>query len=81
MDPRQAFEWDETKRRSNLAKHGLDFEDALFALAGPRFEYASSKDGEDRIVAICALEGRLIAVVYTMRKLVPDHLGTCGKTL
>jgi len=23
------FEWDENKRRSNLAAHGIDFEDAI----------------------------------------------------
>ncbi|MCL6707078.1 BrnT family toxin [Pseudomonas sp. R2.Fl] len=61
-----SFEWNEAKRRSNIQKHGIDFEDAVFALAAPRFEYVSPR-GEDRTVAICMLEERLIAVIYTMR--------------
>jgi uncharacterized protein len=61
------FEWDETKRRSNFEKHGIDFEEAVIALAGQRLEYASPRYGEDRVVAVCLSEDRLIAVVYTMR--------------
>jgi len=30
------FEWDETKRRENLAKHGLDFADALYFTKGKK---------------------------------------------
>jgi uncharacterized protein len=29
------FTWTESKRRSNLAKHGLDFADAKKVFAGP----------------------------------------------
>jgi uncharacterized DUF497 family protein len=29
------FEWDESKRQSNLAKHHIDFQDALRILEGP----------------------------------------------
>ncbi len=29
------FEWDEAKRHTNLAKHGLDFLDADLVLEGP----------------------------------------------
>ena len=29
------FEWDETKRAANLAKHGIDFVDALEMFAAP----------------------------------------------
>ena len=61
------FEWDEAKRRTNIGKHGIDFEDAVLALAGQRIEYASPRDDEDRIVAVCLSEAKLIAVVYTMR--------------
>ncbi|MCM2471892.1 BrnT family toxin [Rhizobium sp. CG5] len=63
----QNFEWDEAKRRANILKHRIDFEDAVFALALPRIEYPSDRDGERRTVAICPDELRLIAVVYTMR--------------
>ena len=29
------YEWDEAKNRTNLAKHGLSFEDAEQVFAGP----------------------------------------------
>lgn len=62
-----AFEWNEAKRLANIEKHGLDFEDAVIALGGPRIEYASFRGDEERIVAVCFMDARLIAVVYTMR--------------
>jgi hypothetical protein len=31
------FEWDEAKRAANLAKHGIDFVDALEMFAAPMF--------------------------------------------
>lgn len=62
-----AFEWDESKRERNLAKHGIDFEDAVLALSTPRFEYPSPREDEDRTIAICRDSERLIAVIYTMR--------------
>jgi len=31
----QSFEWDEGKRAANLAKHGIDFEDARAIWLGP----------------------------------------------
>ncbi len=62
-----SFEWDETKRESNLAKHGIDFLLAASALKGPRLERLSERNGEVRTLAICPLTDRLIAIVYTMR--------------
>jgi hypothetical protein len=46
------FEWDVEKERTNLAKHGIDFEEACFAILDPhrleaiddRFDY-----GEERL--------------------------------
>ncbi len=64
------FEWDEPKRRQNLKKHGVDFEEAkqvfedshaLEALDG-RFAY-----GEERWLVIGASGSRLLAVVYVER--------------
>jgi uncharacterized DUF497 family protein len=64
--------WDETKRRSNLRKHGLDFAalvafDAANAMfsedvrgrADPRFVYP-----ERRFYALGQLHGDLVTVVY-----------------
>jgi uncharacterized protein len=62
-----SFVWDNAKRASNIAKHGIDFEDALLALQQPHIEILTAKGNETRILAICPESGRLIAVVYTMR--------------
>jgi len=62
-----SFEWDELKRETNLAKHGIDFPRAASALNGPRLDKPSERNGEIRTLAICPLTDRLIAVVYTMR--------------
>jgi uncharacterized DUF497 family protein len=62
------FEWDESKRRSNLAKHHIDFQDALGIFDGPVFEKASRSHGEDRVLAIGLLEGIEIVVVYVIRR-------------
>jgi uncharacterized protein len=62
-----SFEWDEAKRRANLAKHLIDFQDAILIFDGPVFEKAQHRHGEDRILAIGAVEGIEIVVVYVMR--------------
>ena len=46
------FEWDESKRQVNLAKHHIDFQDAKRIFDGPVFEKMESRHGEDRIFAI-----------------------------
>lgn len=63
------FEWDETKRRSNLAAHGIDLEDAIAIWEGPVLEVPSAqgRHGEDRVLAIGTCEGRVITVVFTWR--------------
>ncbi|MDQ0423252.1 uncharacterized DUF497 family protein [Peteryoungia aggregata LMG 23059] len=62
-----AFEWDEAKRIINRHKHGIDFDDVVLALAGPRLETQNMTSGELRILATCPESGRLITAVYTMR--------------
>ncbi|MGA3188854.1 MAG: BrnT family toxin [Bryobacteraceae bacterium] len=63
------WEWDPAKNRSNLAKHGLDFEDAEQALAGNclTVEDCRSDYGEDRLVAVGLLKGRAIVIAYALR--------------
>lgn len=61
------FEWDEGKRQSNLAKHYIDFRDAIRVFAGPVFETTDSRRGEDRIVAIGSVENVEVVVVYVIR--------------
>jgi uncharacterized DUF497 family protein len=64
------FVWDETKRESNLRKHGLDFEDAHLVYDNPeKCTYDSSPTGEHRLmdIAFAVVRGRLQALVYTER--------------
>ena len=61
------FEWDESKRHANLAKHHIDFQDAKRMFDGPVFERMESRHGEDRIFAIGLMEDIEIVVVYVMR--------------
>jgi uncharacterized protein len=55
------YEWDEAKRERNLAKHGVDLS------AIERFDWAARSYGEMRLLAFGPLDGRIHAVVYTMR--------------
>ena len=63
------FEWHDQKRRTNLAKHGIDFEDAIALWDGPVVEIPSTQlhDGEQRFLAVGVCQGRVIAVVFTWR--------------
>jgi len=65
-----AFEWDASKARANLKKHGVSFEhaaeafDDAFALIE---EYITADYGEDRFVLIGRAFGGILAVIYTER--------------
>ena len=63
------YEWDEAKRRSNLAKHGIDFTAAAqFDWPGAaRFFDRRRPYGEARWLALGMISGQLYALVYTMR--------------
>lgn len=61
------FEWDEAKRRANLRKHGVDFQDVPSTFEGytvtledDRYEYS-----ERRFVTFGLLEGRVVAVAHS----------------
>lgn len=62
------FEWDDAKAASNLAKHGVTFQEAKKV-----FDDAFSIDGvdehedEDRFYTIGTSDGRLLVVAYTFR--------------
>lgn len=64
-----AFEWDEAKRRTNRAKHGLDFADLeKFDWSDPVTFADDRKDyGELRLIALSGYAGALHAVVFTTR--------------
>jgi len=63
------FEFDPRKNRANFAKHRVDFataaqiwEDYVFEREDARRDY-----GEKRFIALGAVEGRAMVVVYTWR--------------
>jgi uncharacterized protein len=64
------FEWDENKRQANIEKHGIDFLTATEAFGDPqRFTFRSPLgEPEQRHVLVGSVQGRVIAVVYTMRE-------------
>jgi uncharacterized DUF497 family protein len=64
------FEWDDGKAAENYAKHGVRFDAARYvfkdAFAIERLDDRVDY-GEERYVIVGMVEGRLLAVVYTMR--------------
>ena len=64
------IEWDETKRQSNLEKHGFDLADAFKIFEGPTWEFEDERFdyGETRVITVGFLYGLLVAVlVWTGR--------------
>jgi uncharacterized protein len=63
------FRWDENKRLGNLAKHGLDFEDAHWVFTDEAFvtEDTRREYGEPRFLLYGPLSGRIVVVVFTAR--------------
>ena len=61
--------WDESKRRANLAKHGLDFIGAEAVFDGPVMteDDARLAYGEQRINLIGMLHGAMVFMTYTDR--------------
>ena len=63
--------WDETKRQSNLRKHGLDFADAAEVLESLyRLDISAVRGGEVRVQSISYALGFLavLTVVHTERE-------------
>jgi len=61
------FTWDETKRLSNIEKHGIDFADVppmfdgdVFTIEDQRFDY-----GETRYITFGLLQFHVIVVAHT----------------
>ena len=63
------YEWDETKARANLAKHGLSFEDAVLVFEGPSVTFADNRFeyGEERLITLGVLAGRVVVIAHTVR--------------
>ena len=58
--------WDETKRKANLKKHGLDFADAEKAFVGPMILFEDSREnyGEQRMIGIGLLDCLVVLIVH-----------------
>ena len=65
MASMQRFEWDETKAKRNLRKHGIDFEDAITVFRDEHavIELERYVDGEARWQALGMIDGAIVVVV------------------
>jgi uncharacterized DUF497 family protein len=66
----QEFEWDETKRQSNIETHGVDFADILPLFIQPEtvvFEDTRKDYGEERYILMGELHDLLFQVAFTRR--------------
>lgn len=63
------FEWDEDKRRINIIKHEIDFEDAIDVFDGrPAVESPGESIFEERCLTTAVLDDdRWITVIWTRR--------------
>jgi uncharacterized protein len=62
------FEWDDTKRNSNLLKHGIDFSDVDRIFDGDVVIGRSDRDDEVRYEVFGILDRVVIAAACTIRK-------------
>jgi hypothetical protein len=58
------FEWDSAKAESNLAKHGVSFQNALNVFKDPLLRTRPDARYSDRSVTIGAVEEQLLVVVH-----------------
>jgi uncharacterized DUF497 family protein len=67
------YEWDEAKNRTNIAKHGLSFEDAeqVFAVPCVTFEDDRFAYGEERLITLAMRKGN-----RREQKIYQERLGT-----
>ncbi|HTJ56844.1 MAG TPA: BrnT family toxin [Devosiaceae bacterium] len=61
--------FDPAKREKTLRERGLDFLDASNVFAGPTFRWIDYRFdyGEDRVITIGRLRGRMVVLVWTQR--------------
>ncbi len=61
------YVWDQRKNRSNLARHGIAFEDAIWIFDGPTLERLDERFDYDetRVYAIGLVNGLEITLIYT----------------
>jgi uncharacterized protein len=65
------FEWNRVKAAANLAKHGVNFEQAREAFDDPfAIDFVDDREdyGEHRLILVGMVESRLLVVVHTLRR-------------
>lgn len=65
-----SFDWDETKRLSNLEERGVDFRDAALIFEGPVIAKEDTRKdyGERRFRALGKVDDEYYVVAYTLRE-------------
>lgn len=62
------FEWDNAKAQSNLAKHGVSFEEASTVFLDLHYLLRPDESGTDRFVALgLSMRARILLVVHVER--------------
>lgn len=64
------FTWDETKRKINLIKHGIDFVDAEAVFSGATFTFEDDRFsyGEQRFITVGMLIDTVVVIAHTERE-------------
>ena len=75
------FEWDEAKRKVNIAKHGIDFLDAPEMFGSLMLVGTDSRKnyGETRKIGFGFIRGRLTVVAFTEREPNSIHIISARK--
>ncbi len=70
------FEWNEEKNKENIRKHGFDFADAWEIFDLPVLTALDTREdyGEDRLIGLGFLRGRIVVVVFTERDEDTTHI-------
>ena len=64
----QHFEWNIDKNKNNIQKHGISFYDAIQIFKDKYISYLSPRNSEMRMVSLGIVQGRTVAVIYTVRE-------------
>jgi len=61
------IKWDESKQKSNLSKHGFDFNDAKHVFEGANFTVEDYRFdyGEQRFITIGMLKATVVVIAHT----------------
>jgi uncharacterized DUF497 family protein len=69
------FEWDEVKSNANLVKHGISFDDASEIFYGPVVVKNSTRNNEERWIAIGISRSDRDSDFHSTKRFHQDHFG------